>query len=78
MGEYDATQEDWDPYAQRLDYYFTANSVVEANKKKAVLLTVVGPSTFKLLKSLVAMANVDDKSYKDVMTEHCCPKPSEV
>ena len=38
MSEYDAIQEDWEQYSQRLDYYFAANSVIEANMKKAVLL----------------------------------------
>ena len=50
MDEFDSSREDWEQYSQRLEYFFTANGVEEsAQKTKTILLTVVGPTAFKLL-----------------------------
>ena len=27
LGEFDSSQEDWESYAERLDYYFAANDI---------------------------------------------------
>ena len=40
-------------YSERLGHYFLANDIVDADKKKAMLLTVCDPSTYQLLKSLL-------------------------
>ena len=42
-------------YAERLLYYFEANSITDANRKKAVLLSVYGTEKFSLLKDLIIL-----------------------
>ena len=49
ISELDPTQESWDTYIEWLELYFVANSITEAEQKRAVLLTVSGPSTYKLI-----------------------------
>eukprot|EP00731_Ephydatia_muelleri_P001691 Em0001g1691a len=45
--EFDGATEDWTAYSERLEQYFVANDVDEAAKKRAILLSVCGASTYK-------------------------------
>ena len=78
IGEFDP---EWSQYATRLRYFFAANGIATEDTKKAMLLTVVGPATFKTLRSLVSPASVDDKTYKQLgeeLQKFYSPKPSEI
>ena len=68
--EFDSATEDWTAYSERLEQYFVANDVDDAAKKRAILLSVCGASTYKLIRSLVAPDKPTDKSYGD--SWHCC------
>ena len=49
--------------------------------KRATLLSVVGPLTFRVLRSLLTPAKPGDTSYLDIvtkLTEHFSPKPTEI
>ncbi len=81
MGEFDAHKEEWTQYSERLAHFFAANDIEDAAKKRAILLTVMGPATYKQLRSLVSPAKVDDKTYKelvDALQSYYSPKPSEI
>ena len=81
LAEYDPDKEECPQYATRLDHFFAANAIKEADKKKDIFLSMLGLQTFKLLSSLVAPAKPGEKTYKDlvaVLQEHYCPEPSEV
>ena len=54
LGEYNADQEEWSVYAERLEHYFIANDVKDASKRRAILLSVCGAKTYSLIRSLVA------------------------
>ena len=72
--------EDCTQYIERLDYYFVANGIEDATKRRAILLSVVGANTYRLIRNLVAPAKQDDKTYEelmDLMKKHQCPAPSE-
>ena len=78
LAEYDPDKEEWPQYATHLDHFFAANAIKEADKKKDIFLSILGPQTFKLLSSLVAPAKPGEKTYKDlvaVLQEHYCPEP---
>ena len=66
-GEFCAEKEEWTQYAKRLKHFFAANDIQDANRQKSLLLTSVGPDTFKQLTNLVAPDDVDDKTYKEVV-----------
>ena len=57
---------DWITYAKILSYYFKANSIIDTNRKKAVLLSVCGMETFSLLKDLITPDNLRDKTFDEL------------
>eukprot|EP00731_Ephydatia_muelleri_P038059 Em0643g2a len=44
--EFDSATEDWRAYSERLEQYFVANDADDAAKKRAILLSVCGASTY--------------------------------
>ena len=45
LGAFDSNAETWEQYTERLGYYFEANGIGDAAKKRAILLSEVGPKT---------------------------------
>ena len=81
LGEFCAEKEDWTQYAKRLKYFFDANDVQDEIRKKALLMTSVGPATFKQLTNLVAPDSLDDKTYKglvEALQKYYNPNPTKV
>ncbi len=62
LGEFNDAIEDWASYSERLEMYFVANDVTNAQKKRAILLSACGASTYKLVRSLVAPDKPTDKT----------------
>lgn len=66
-------------YQEQLDFYFEANSVEDDNKKRAILLTAVGTSVFRLIKDLCFPNSPKDKTYGELcelLKEHFDPAPA--
>ena len=64
-----------------MGHVFVANGITEEAKKRAVFLSVIGPSNYKLLSSLLAPDKPGDKEYKtlaDKLSEHFTPAPSKI
>ena len=81
MSYFDPKIETWSSYSERLNFYFKANDIEDDDKKKSILLTVCGPATFNLLKSLLQPASLEEKSYRDyidVLKTHHDPVPSAI
>ena len=47
-------QEDWESYEERLQQYFVANDIKDAEKQRVILLSTCGQSTYKVIRNLVA------------------------
>ena len=74
---FDPTLEDWPTYVERLELYFDANGIDGNDKKRACLLTLMGPRTYGLLRSLLSPARPSERPYDDiigVLTNHLMPK----
>jgi hypothetical protein len=74
---YEEGVEDWPTYIERLESYMDANDI-DDGKRVATLISVIGPKTYGLLKSLLAPAKPNTKSYQDltrILSEHLSPKP---
>ena len=74
-------EEDWLQYCERLEFYFVANGVEDAGKRKATLLAACGASTYKLMCDLVSPLKPKDKTFeelKEIVQKHLKPKPSEI
>ena len=57
------------------------NGITSECKGKATLLAIIGPSMYKLLRSLVSPAKPDEKLYEElveVTEKHHNPTPSEI
>ena len=78
---FDGSQEDWVEYVERLDSYFVANDITDPAKKRAILLNAVGPSTYRLLKTLCLPDKPTDHSFEEIVDRvktHFNPKPSPI
>ena len=63
---------------ERMNEFLIANGVEDDRKKVAVLLSTVGPSTYRLLKDLLAPTLPSTKSFaeiREVLQGHFQPKP---
>jgi hypothetical protein len=79
--EFNAEHDSWTNYTERLTQYFLANDVQDVNKKRAILLSVVGAQTYELLRSLLSPEKPSEKSYDElveILEKHCHPKPSPI
>ena len=80
VGEFDSdeNEDDWETYVERVALYFTANGISDATKKRAILLSVCGAKTYRVIRDLVAPAKPTDISYDDIVSlvqKHFNPKP---
>ena len=50
-----------------VEHFFLANGIDSAEKKRAVFLLVIAPSTYKTLWNLVSPEKLEDKSYEDLV-----------
>jgi len=78
--EFDEHSEDWIQYTERLEFYFTANNIDNAEKKRAILLSVCGKKTYKLMRNLCAPQKPGEKTFNELVQlvkNHQNPKPSE-
>ena len=81
IGEYCANTEEWTQYVKHLEFFLIVNKVTEEEMKRATLLSVIGPRTFKLVRNLLTPEKPGDKPYADlvkVLTDHFSQKPSEI
>ena len=68
-----------DILSKRLLEYVTANKVEGAEKRRAILLSVVGASMHQLIMNLVAPKKLTEKTFGELVTlvqEHYQPSPS--
>ena len=76
---FDATQEDWTTYVECLEMYFLANEVGEAARKRVVLLSVCGPTAYRLIQNLAQPVKPSEVSYDNIvklLSDHYFPSKS--
>ena len=83
IGEFDSAREDWVSYTERLEQYFTANDIKaeEEDKRRAILLSVCGASTYQLIRNLVSPSKPTDKTFAQLVKlvqDHHQPPPSAI
>ena len=67
VGEFDGGRKDWTQYAERLAHFFTANQITDQDRMKALLPTMIGLMTFKLLRNIISPEKPEDKTYKQLV-----------
>ncbi|XP_003368115.1 conserved hypothetical protein [Trichinella spiralis] len=71
----------WDVYVERLNFYFEANDITSAEKKRAILMNVCGPSAYVMIRSLLSPRSLNDVTFEEILSkvkEHLNPAPSEI
>ena len=77
LPEFSGNAAERDVFTEQLLFYFTANSITDEDKQWAILLSTCATSMYKLLKMVVAPAELTSKSFLDVVSlaqEHYSPK----
>ena len=77
LTEFKPESEKIEAYLERVQLFFDANTI-EEDKQVAVLLTVIGSSTYALLTSLLAPCKPREKSFAELsetLRSHFDPKP---
>ena len=63
LSEFDKEKEDWSSYVERLELFFEPNSIEDVNKRKEILLSSCGATTYKLFKGLTAPKKPREKAF---------------
>ena len=76
-------KESWTEYTECLEQYmyFAANEITDRGKKRAVLLSVCGAKTHKLIRNLVNPRKPTNKSFAELVNlvkNHLNPRPSSI
>ena len=80
VGEFYENKENFDTYSERVKLFLKANKV-DAELQVAAFLSLVGATTYALVKTLVTPDKPEDKSLDDlisVLKGHFTPEPLEV
>ena len=67
IATFNSTVETWTSYCEHFHFYFDANNIVDPGKKRLILLTICGPSTYQLLKNLVQPCTQMEKTYDEIV-----------
>ena len=79
LEEFNVAEDEWNHYVERLGHYFAANEIDDPDRKKAILLSVCGSHTYRLMRNLVTPDRPGDKSYDELVKlvqNHIQPRPS--
>ena len=58
----------WVEYTKRVEQYFAVNEITDNHKKWAIVLSVCGAKTYKLIRNLVNPRKPTDKSFAELVT----------
>ena len=81
VGTFNESIESWSSYIERLGHYFVANDVKDGSKKRAILLSSCGVSTYTIIRNLLAPDLPSSKSFDEIVEaagRHFNPKPSSI
>ena len=85
IGEFDTTQEHWENYHERLEFFFVTNGItstdVDETKKRAIFLCVIGSKAYAIVRNLTAPVKPVDVSYAELIRtvkNHFQPPPSPI
>ena len=79
ISEFEESKESWTEYAERLQQYFLANEITNAEKQRAIFLSVCGGRTYSLLRDILQPQKPAEASLTEILEQlgkHHNPKPS--
>ncbi|XP_037565992.1 uncharacterized protein LOC119445783 [Dermacentor silvarum] len=81
LPEFSGSSGSWRSWYGRLQFFFEANDITDASKKRAHLLTLCGEQTYDMVCTIVQPKQPNQVSYDDIvemLKAHFDPQPSEV
>ena len=78
LEKFDLRTDNWLEYVERIEQYFIANAIDTDEKKRGILLTVIGSETYNLLRNLLSPVKPADKTFTqlvDALKAHLNPTP---
>ena len=79
ISEFSSSQESWMAYVERLVQYLATNKIEDADQRRAILLSVCGPATYRLIRNLVSPKKPTELKFAEIVEivqKHHDPKPS--
>ena len=78
VDKFNLHEDNWLEYVERVQQFFVANDIVSDDKKRGVLLTVIGSEAYSLLRNLLLPLKPSKISFTQivqVLKDHLNPKP---
>lgn len=66
LASFNPSRDEWILYQERLENYFSAYEIVDADRKKALLQNSIGEAPYKLLRDLCTPALPSTKTYDEL------------
>ena len=67
VSQFNPAKDGWTTYIKHLNHYFITNDVDSEDKKRSILLSACGSSTYKLIQSLVEPGKLDMMPYANIV-----------
>ena len=79
IAAFSSLQEIWTVYVEHLQQHLAANKIEDADQQRAILLSICGPATYRLIRNLVSPKKPTEFKIADlidIVQKHHDPKPS--
>ncbi|XP_039543047.1 uncharacterized protein K02A2.6-like [Pimephales promelas] len=81
LAAFDAQAQTWEEYSEVLEQFFVANGIEDEGKQRAILISVVGPQTYSVMRNILSPTKPSEKTFQQLVTllkNHFNPQPSEI
>ncbi len=81
LGAFDAKAQTWEEHSEVLEQFFVANEIEDEGKQRAILISVVGPQTYSVMRNLLSPVKPSGRTYQQLVVmlrNHFNPQPSEI
>ena len=79
VSEFSSNQETWTAYVECLQQYLAANKIEDPDQQRAILLSICGPATYRLIRNLVSSKKPTELKFLEIVEhvqKHHDSKPS--
>ena len=67
LNESSGINKDWNSYYERCEFYFVANTIEDNSVKRVMLLSVVGDTTYQLIRGLLSPKKLTEVDFSDII-----------
>ena len=68
LKEFNKENDDWILYTERMEHFFGANNIKDAQRKQSLFLSSIGAECYKLLSNLLSPEKPASKSYSELVS----------